>query len=152
MSDTVRCASYARYSTDRQNPLSAEDQIRKCREHAQNQNWLVLEDHIYRDEALSGTSDDRPGLRRLLAAALLQPRPFDVLLIDDIYTTGAKARACSTALKKGGAARVWVATVARAQRQEIQFAPSSNTATEPPMHEDIAMWDGAMSDGGKAKR
>ena len=83
MSDTVRCASYARYSTDRQNPLSAEDQIRKCCEHAQNQNWVVLEDYIFRDEALSGTNDDRPGLRRLLAAALLQPRPFDVLLIDD---------------------------------------------------------------------
>jgi site-specific DNA recombinase len=83
MSDTLRCATYGRYSTDRQNPLSAEDQIRKCREHAAKQNWLVLEDYVYRDEAFSGTNDDRPGLKRLLAAALLQPRPFDVLLIDD---------------------------------------------------------------------
>ena len=79
----LRCATYARYSTDRQSPLSAEDQIRKCREHATKQHWLMLEEYVYRDEAFSGTNDDRPGLKRLLAAALLQPRPFDILLIDD---------------------------------------------------------------------
>jgi ComF family protein len=43
----------------------------------------------------------------------------DLLLIDDIYTTGATARACSFALKRAGAARVWVATVARAQRDGV---------------------------------
>ena len=43
----------------------------------------------------------------------------EVLLIDDIYTTGATARACSQALKQAGAARVWVATIARAQREGV---------------------------------
>ena len=43
----------------------------------------------------------------------------DVLVIDDIYTTGATARACSKALKAAGAERVWVATVARAQREGV---------------------------------
>ncbi len=43
----------------------------------------------------------------------------EVLLIDDIYTTGATARACSETLKKAGASRVWVATVARAQRDGV---------------------------------
>jgi pyrimidine operon attenuation protein/uracil phosphoribosyltransferase len=39
-----------------------------------------------------------------------------VLLVDDIFTTGATARAASQALLKAGAASVWVATLARARR------------------------------------
>ncbi len=39
-----------------------------------------------------------------------------ILLIDDIFTTGATARAAALALTKAGAASVWVATLARARR------------------------------------
>jgi ComF family protein len=39
-----------------------------------------------------------------------------ILVVDDILTTGATARAASQALLKAGAASVWVATLARAQR------------------------------------
>ena len=51
------------------------------------------------------------------AAAAQKLAGREVLLIDDIYTTGATARACSKALRKAGASRVVVATVARAQRE-----------------------------------
>jgi ComF family protein len=40
----------------------------------------------------------------------------DVLVIDDIFTTGATARAAAKALVQAGAASVWVATLARARR------------------------------------
>ena len=42
-------------------------------------------------------------------------RGREVLLIDDIMTTGATARECSAVLLRAGAAKVWVVTVARAQ-------------------------------------
>jgi predicted amidophosphoribosyltransferase len=42
----------------------------------------------------------------------------NVLLVDDILTTGATARAAAQALLNAGAASVWVATLARAQRVE----------------------------------
>ncbi len=43
----------------------------------------------------------------------------EVLLLDDIYTTGATARECSRVLRRAGASRVWVATLARAQKEMI---------------------------------
>jgi site-specific DNA recombinase len=79
----LRCAIYARYSTDKQNPLSIADQVRKCREFAQVQAWDVLDEHIYSDEAVSGATDGRFGLRRLLEAATSSAKPFGVVLVDD---------------------------------------------------------------------
>ena len=79
----LRCAIYARYSTDKQNPLSIDDQVRKCREFAQRQGWDVLDGRIYCDEAITGASDERTGLQRLLDAATSSSHPFDAILVDD---------------------------------------------------------------------
>jgi site-specific DNA recombinase len=80
----LRCAIYARFSSDRQNPTSISDQIRKCGDYAARQpSWLVLDQHIYSDEAISGASTEREGLQKLLAAAGAPIRPFDCILIDD---------------------------------------------------------------------
>jgi site-specific DNA recombinase len=79
----LRCAAYARYTSDLQSPRSIEDQLRICREYAQSRGFTYLEEHVYVDEALSGVGADRPGLVRLLDAALSSARPFDIILLDD---------------------------------------------------------------------
>jgi site-specific DNA recombinase len=80
---SLRCAIYARYSSDLQSPASIADQVRKCREYAEQQGWKVLPEHVYTDAEVSGAGVDRPGLQRLLAIIPQRPRQFDVLLIDD---------------------------------------------------------------------
>ncbi|OOO17846.1 UNVERIFIED_ORG: hypothetical protein BTE55_32410 [Rhizobium sophorae] len=61
-----RVALYARYSSDLQNPRSADDQFLICRQFAEQQGWQVV--GCYRDEAVSGASlRGRDGIRSLLA-------------------------------------------------------------------------------------
>jgi ComF family protein len=96
--------------------------------------------------------------RRNLRGAFFVPdadavRGRDVLLIDDIYTTGATARACSWVLKRAGANSVWVGTAARAQRHDsaVRYQPQSagsETGSRPPaavdMSREIAWWSSVV--------
>lgn len=46
----------------------------------------------------------------------------DVLLVDDVFTTGTTASECARVLRRAGAHRVWVATVARTLKVSEIFA------------------------------
>jgi ComF family protein len=60
----------------------------------------------------------------------------EVLLIDDIMTTGATARECARVLLRAGAAKVWVATVAKAQPESVRV-PRADEFGEST----VARWD-----------
>lgn len=46
----------------------------------------------------------------------------EVLLVDDVYTTGTTASECARVLRRAGASKVWVATVARTLKLNAAFA------------------------------
>ncbi len=61
-----------------------------------------------------GLAERRRNVRDAFAAA--RAAPTAVLLVDDVYTTGATASAAATALRAAGATTVRVVTFARAVR------------------------------------
>jgi site-specific DNA recombinase len=81
----MRCATYARFSSDLQHPSSIDDQILACQRYAEHQGWDLVNEHLYTDEALSGMGiQHRPSYQRLLQAVSASTPPFDVLLVDDL--------------------------------------------------------------------
>lgn len=76
----LRCALYARYSSDRQNERSIADQVALCQRRADDLGWSVV--RIFSDAAISGQAmANRPGLLDALAAA--ERGELDVLLTED---------------------------------------------------------------------
>ena len=78
MRAVTRAILYARYSTDNQSESSIVDQLRRCRELAEQHGWPVAGE--YTDEGISGAAlGNRPGARDALAAL----SAGDALLIAD---------------------------------------------------------------------
>ena len=78
----MRCAIYARYSTENQRQASINDQIHDCRRHIEREGGTVDESLVFVDAAASGATMHRKGLTKLLRAA--DAGRFDVLVVEDV--------------------------------------------------------------------
>ena len=93
----IKCAIYARYSSENQKETSIEDQIRKCREFAFKNGWQILEEHIYFDKAQSGLSTQkREQFNELCELISTGKAPFRYLIVDE---TSRLSRNINDALK-----------------------------------------------------
>lgn len=73
-------ATYARFSTDQQNPKSANDQTAMLVGIAEKNGWSVVLSE--KDEGLSGARSDREGFQRLYDAA--HAKAFSVLMVEGL--------------------------------------------------------------------
>lgn len=75
-------ALYIRVSTDRQEELSPDAQIRLGREYAGQHNIIIPDEYIFRDDGISGKkADRRPGFKSLIALARSKGHPIDCILV-----------------------------------------------------------------------
>jgi len=75
-------AIYARYSTDRQDARSIDDQVRRCRAFAEARALPVAA--VFKDAAESGEHLERADLQRLLLEARSPRCSFRTVLVDDL--------------------------------------------------------------------
>jgi len=78
----MKVAIYARYPSENQSEKSIDDQIRVCQKYIENNGYTFSEEHIFTDEALSGSLLQRPGL--LALERTMENKEFEAVAVDDL--------------------------------------------------------------------
>jgi ComF family protein len=68
------------------------------------------------------------------AFSVLKPEQVagrEFLLVDDVFTTGTTVSECARVLRRAGASKVWVATVARTLKAEANYAQTDEDKETP---------------------
>lgn len=106
----MNAAIYARYSSDNQRAESIAAQFRFAREYCRQKNYAIVKE--YKDEAMTGTNDNRPAFQQMLKDAALGL--FDVVVMHkvdraarneyDYYTNRHKLEICGVRVEFAGTA------------------------------------------------
>lgn len=84
MKDYKKGAISVRVSTDMQTKYSPDSQIKMCLDYAKQHDIYVSEEHIYRDDGISGQhADKRTAFLKMINDAKSNPKPFDCILVYD---------------------------------------------------------------------
>lgn len=75
---------YARFSSSSQREASIDEQVQVCREYSQKHECHIVD--VYSDSAISGKTDDRPALRKLLADST--KKKFSIVVVYSIDRFG----------------------------------------------------------------
>jgi site-specific DNA recombinase len=113
----VRCAVYARYSSDQQREASIEDQVRACRARAEREGWQVAVVHT--DYAVSGATALRPGFQALLAD--LRAGAVDVVLAESLDRLSRDQEHIAGFYKQAAFAGARIVTLAEGEVSELHI-------------------------------
>lgn len=79
---TKIAAAYIRVSTERQDEYSPDSQLKKIREYAEREGYLIPDEYVYYDDGISGRDVKKRGeFNRMIAAAKEKNHPFDVIYV-----------------------------------------------------------------------
>jgi DNA invertase Pin-like site-specific DNA recombinase len=106
MMDAYQAAIYVRTNPERN---TTEDRIAQCLQFAQEQGYVVSDEHIYQDIA-SGLTRDRIGLESLKKA--MQEHVFSVLIVDELAQLSRDPKMLALMLFEAKEAGVHVVSVA----------------------------------------
>lgn len=75
-------AAYIRVSDERQDEYSPDSQLKKIREYAQREGYLIPDEYVFYDDGISGKSaKKRDDFNRMIAIAKEKTHPFDVIYV-----------------------------------------------------------------------
>ena len=115
----ARVIILARFSSDLQNPLSAEDQVQRCRTECQQQGWNVVE--VFKDEAKSGRSIlKRHGYVAAMSAAI--SGKCDLIMVTALDRLGRNTRELNDARYRLGDHGVDIYIVDRGILSSFEFS------------------------------
>ena len=113
-----RAVIYARYSSDLQSAASIDDQVRLCRERAEQERIQVQQ--VFTDYAISGGSlNNRPGMRSLLQAA--QQGGIDVVISEALDRISRDQEDIAAIFKRLQHAEVCLLTLAEGEINELHI-------------------------------